>query len=69
MAIAWSHKLENPKIYPLDQVDLVQKVCFNSIKKEQRYYEFKLDVHIQTSDRKIDVVLEMTSQEVGHLKL
>ena len=69
MAIAWSHKLENPKICPLDQVDLVQKVCFNSIKKEHRYYEFKLDVHIQTSDRKIDVVLEMTSQEVGHLKL
>ena len=42
---------------------------FNSIKREQRYYEFKLDVYKQTGDRQeTDLVLEVTPPEVGHLK-
>ena len=45
----------------------LQKVLFNSIKREQRYYEFKLDVYGETN-KWTDLVLEVTPPEVGHLK-
>ena len=44
---------------------------FNSIKREQRYYEFKLDVYTQTDrDTEIhtDLVPGVARPEVGHLK-
>ena len=41
---------------------------FNSIKREQRYNEFKLDVYRQTDKQETDLVLEVTPPEVGHLK-
>ena len=42
-------------------------------KREQRYYEFKLDVYKQTGDKQTDrqetdLVLEVTPPEVGLLK-
>ena len=39
----------------------LHKVLFNSIKRKQRYFEFKLDVLIQT-EKQTDLVLEMTPQ-------
>ena len=44
---------------------------FNSIKREQRYYEFKLDVYRQETGnrRQTDLVPEVAPQEVGHLKI
>ena len=47
----------------------LQKVLFNSIKREERYYEFKLDVYKQETNRKqTDLVPEVAPPEVGHLK-
>ena len=46
-------------------------VSFNSIKREERYYELKLDVYRQShraTDRDTDLVLEVAPPEVGHLK-
>ena len=58
---------------PVDQWSkkCLQKVLFNSIKREARYHEFKLDVHRQTEiqrNRQTDLVLEVAPPEVGHLK-
>ena len=36
------------------------------MKREQRYYEFKLDVYRQETHT--DLVLEVAPPEVGHLK-
>ena len=47
-------------------------MCFrlrlNSIKRDQRYYEFKLDVYRKHIHTETDLVLEVTPPEVGHLK-
>ena len=46
------------------------KSFFNSIKREQSYCEFKLDVYRQeTEKQETDLVPEVTPPEVGHLKL
>ena len=71
MALAWFHRLDTKKKCPLDQVNSVRKVWYNSIKREQRYFEFKVDVYKQTykqTDKQTDLVLEVTPPEVGHLK-
>ena len=47
--------------------ECLQKVWFNSIKREQRYYEFKLDVCTETNTD-THLVIEITPPEVGHLK-
>ena len=49
-----------------------KKVLFNSIKREQRYYKFKLDVYRERrreGRKETDPVLEVTPTEVGHLKI
>ena len=55
---------------PVDQWSkkCLQKVLFNSIKREARYHEFKLDVHRETK-KETDLVLEVAPPEVGHLKM
>ena len=67
--MAWSNKLDTPRIYPLDKVSYVQNVLFKSIKREQRYDEFKLDVSKQKTHRHTDLVLEEAPPEVSHQKI
>ena len=71
MALVWSYKLDTQETCPLHQVNSVQKVLFHSIKREQRYFEFKPYVYKQTykqTDKQTDLVQEVTPPEVGHLK-
>ena len=39
------------------------------MKREERYYKFKLDVSYRDTERETDLVLEVTPPEVGHLKI
>ena len=47
MALAWSYKLDTQENV-LDQFTSVSKVWFNSIEREQKYFEFKLYVYKHT---------------------
>ena len=50
--------------------ECLQKVSINSIKREEKYFEFKLDVYTEREKKEdTDMVLEVTPPEVGHLKI
>ena len=71
MALVWSFKLYIQETCTSNQFNSAQQVIFNSIKREQTYFEFKLDVYKQTykqTDKQTYLVLEVTPQDVGHLK-
>ena len=71
MALTWSK--HGPCMIPLTRhlkdmsLRLSPEVWFNSIKREQKFYTFKLNVYKQTT-KQTDLVLEVTPPQVGHLK-
>ena len=63
MALVWSLKLDTQEICLLSQVNSMKKVWFNSIKREERYYDLKLDVYKHTykqTYKQTDLIPEVT---------